>query len=136
MQTCSKCGEAKPADSFYAGKKVCKKCVKSAALARYYEKRDDCIARIRAWQEDNPEKHRAYNGKRDAIRRGGKDRIPAGFEIADTFRFYAEAIRKEEETGVPHHVDHIIPVAKGGMHTPSNLQVLTAEENQMKGANA
>jgi len=39
-----------------------------------------------------------------------------------------------ESTGIPHHVDHIFPVSKGGTHHPSNLQILTAKENLSKGA--
>ena len=35
----------------------------------------------------------------------------------------------------PYHVDHIIPLAKGGLHTPDNLQILPAEVNCSKGAN-
>ena len=31
-----------------------------------------------------------------------------------------------------HHVDHIRPLAAGGVHHPDNLQVITAEENLSK----
>ena len=31
-----------------------------------------------------------------------------------------------------HQVDHIFPLAKGGIHHPWNLQTLTAEENLSK----
>ena len=27
------------------------------------------------------------------------------------------------------HVDHIIPLAKGGLHHPRNLRIITAKEN-------
>lgn len=33
-----------------------------------------------------------------------------------------------------YHVDHIVPLAKGGIHHPSNLQLATAKWNQSKGA--
>jgi RNA polymerase sigma factor (sigma-70 family) len=33
---------------------------------------------------------------------------------------------------VEHHVDHIFPISKGGLHTPDNLRVITAKENMMK----
>ena len=36
---------------------------------------------------------------------------------------------------VVYHVDHIIPVAKGGLHHPSNLQLATATWNLRKGTN-
>jgi hypothetical protein len=37
-------------------------------------------------------------------------------------------------TGVEHHVDHHIPLSKGGLHHPRNLWVIPAEENWHKAA--
>ena len=48
--------------------------------------------------------------------------------------YYEDAARLTEETGIPHHVDHIIPIARLGWHHPFNLRVITAHENQSKGA--
>ena len=38
------------------------------------------------------------------------------------------------ETGVEYHVDHRIPLSKGGKHHPDNLWVIPAVENLRKGA--
>ncbi len=48
---------------------------------------------------------------------------------AMTVPFVEERLRLEQETGVAHHIDHIIPLTAGGTHTKENLQVLTAQEN-------
>ena len=55
-------------------------------------------------------------------------------ELDRIYRIYAESQFLTEVTGIKHHVDHIIPLSKGGMHHPDNLQILTATENLKKGA--
>jgi len=39
-----------------------------------------------------------------------------------------------KETGILHEVDHIKPIAAGGLHCQTNLQVLTKAENMKKGS--
>jgi 5-methylcytosine-specific restriction endonuclease McrA len=45
-----------------------------------------------------------------------------------------EAARLTRETGIEHHVDHIIPIAAGGWHHHQNLQVLPQPVNHSKGS--
>lgn len=46
---------------------------------------------------------------------------------------YARARAMTEARRQPFHVDHIIPLARGGRHQADNLQILTAKKNLAKG---
>ena len=50
-------------------------------------------------------------------------------------QIYEQRARLNQAAGfIQYHVDHIIPLAKGGEHHPGNLQVISANENVRKGA--
>jgi hypothetical protein len=40
----------------------------------------------------------------------------------------------QRETGREYHIDHILPIAHGGIHHPINLRILEGRENQLKQA--
>lgn len=64
-----------------------------------------------------------------------RNATPNWVEKSDLIPFYEEARRLTEQTGILHHVDHIIPIKHDlvcGLNCPSNLQVITAEENLRK----
>ena len=53
-------------------------------------------------------------------------------EKLQIIEIYKEAVALRKTTGDDYHVDHIIPISKGGLHHPLNLQILTAFENLSK----
>ena len=80
MKRCSKCGVEQPLDNFYrdAGCKDgirpdCKACFAARAKARYAKTRERDIARVKAWQQQNRERHlasqRARHQRPDVKRR-------------------------------------------------------------------
>jgi hypothetical protein len=47
-------------------------------------------------------------------------------------QIYAYRIRLQNKLGIEFHVDHIVPLSKGGLHHPMNLQVVPAVWNVRK----
>ena len=84
----------------------------------------------RRWAKKNRPKKNAYKG---AWRSKTKLLTLPKEERKKIVKIYEECRNISKLTGIPHHVDHIIPVSKGGLHISSNLQILTAEENLKKG---
>ena len=149
LKVCTKCKTAKERSEFSrdASKKDglqfrCKPCKKAYRTANsdslkayrrayYKEHIEEETARSKAWDEAYPDKKAAIGGKTRAIQRGGS--LSEIYDIDLCVPFYAEARRLSNETGIMHHVDHIVPLSKGGLHCQTNLQVLTARENIQKG---
>ena len=46
---------------------------------------------------------------------------------------YMDAREATEKTGIVHHVDHVVPIARGGLNHPENMRVITRDENLRKG---
>jgi hypothetical protein len=69
-------------------------------------------------------------------RRASKlQRTPSWADMAAIKAFYVEARRLTVATGIPHHVDHEIPLQGrlvSGLHVHTNLQILTGSENSKK----
>jgi len=87
------------------------------------------------WRTENYERH-AHNCRMYRYRR--YQAVPSWLtdqDKADIRNIYAECKQATEETGVLHHVDHIIPIngkAVSGLHVPWNLQVVPASYNLSK----
>lgn len=71
MKRCVKCGVVQPLEQFYRAKGTkdglrgdCKSCFKARAQARYQADRATAIARVKRWQQANPERLNAYRRRR------------------------------------------------------------------------
>ncbi|WBU54156.1 HNH endonuclease signature motif containing protein [Paracoccus sp. SCSIO 75233] len=82
---------------------------------------------------------RTYQTQYAGVRRAAEINATPDWLTADDHSeirgVYTKAARLTEATGIPHHVDHIVPLKHPlvcGLHIPKNLQVLTGTENVQK----
>ena len=144
---CKKCGGVIKFVSTYG----CHYCVKKAGYEKLmsgalevYKTPDKKRERVRRWRENNYDKFQQQWLREPAEKKNSRAAKRRARKLNQTpdltqsqkdliMGYYLEAKRLTEETGIPHEVDHIIPICKGGLHHPDNLQVLTKEENRKKG---
>lgn len=91
----------------------------------------------RKWKLSNPDKRAANVRSRLLIKSRAEPSWLSKEQKVQMVAYYKEAARLTKEKGIPHEVDHIIPIRGKqvcGLHVPWNLQVLTRTENQRKGA--
>jgi hypothetical protein len=129
---CHYCGKIKGRQRLAEG--VCDK----------YHTPEKTKARVDRWRKNNPDKYREQWRRRDKAKNAEMSNRYRCQKLNQTpdltteeksaiMEVYSLARRLTLETGVKHEVDHIIPVSKGGLHHPDNLQVLTKYDNQSKG---
>ena len=99
---------------------------------RYSENKDvrkKMKIRGEKWSSENKPKRALHSSNRRTLKRNQLHE-KHNFLIEQEMRNLAEKLTKE--TGVDHHVDHIIPIKHGGWHHHDNLQILPAPVNQSK----
>lgn len=118
---------------------------RSETAKRYKEANKDRVRdAMKAWREKNVDNIRAYRRRnrdyvtaRAAVRRA-RLAVPSwvtGEEKKQMRQIYRKARQLSDATGIPHEVDHIIPLQGDlvcGLHVPSNLRITTQFENRSK----
>jgi 5-methylcytosine-specific restriction endonuclease McrA len=103
--------------------------------AEYYKrKKEDFAKRAALWRECNPEAARALNIKRRAREGGAKGEHKAADikRLFDLQKGRCPVCRSDLSGG--YHVDHVLPLARGGSNDPTNIQLLCKTCNLSKGA--
>ena len=131
MKKCNKCGESDQMAFSPAQKTTCKPCANAASKAWSLANPESQMARSKKWKQENPGKVNANSAKRRATQLA---QTPEEANITLIQALYTRAAWLRETFGVDIHVDHRIPLSKGGEHTIENLQLLPAYLNLSKGA--
>lgn len=93
--------------------------------------REKELLNSREWRKRNRPTMVAHSRKRKAQK---KRQTPSDADFKLIELFYEISQRVAECLGVKHHVDHMFPIAKGGLHHQRNLRVIPARINQQKNA--
>ena len=100
--------------------------------SQYVKMRDIELARMKEWRKSNPHLVNAATARRNAAKLNA---TPEWANKEKMEEMYKESARITIETGIVHHVDHIVPLQSKhvcGLHCEFNLQVMTGSENQSK----
>jgi len=139
---CKVCGSTEKYTSSYG----CKKCtldkLNNKELMARYRTKEKTNERVKRWRANNPDKlkaqrlrsyerHGAANSAKYRAAKRNAVTEDSDFEIIK--KIYEKCKRVSEETGIPHDVDHIVPISKGGLHHQDNLRIITSSENRSKG---
>ena len=152
MKTCTKCGVEKHAESFYTDRQKsdnlssqCKNC-KSKGNKRWADANPEKMLTYRhKWLQNNPEKRKVaalswqkrnpqsavnYQSRRRSKLKGMLSGCVSDRELHQMRESCCAYCGARGDI----HIDHIIPIAKGGAHSIGNLQPLCASCNQSKGS--
>lgn len=126
MITCTRCKEDKPQTSYYK---------RSDTPQPYRQPCKDCVNR-KVDHKDHYNKHKRYYIYKSTNRKAHVKRaIPSWANQEQIKRIYAACAKITEQTGIEHHVDHIIPLQGEnvcGLHVENNLAIIPAKMNLQK----
>lgn len=85
--------------------------------------------RIKKYRKQNPEKVREWSKKRLSRKTG---RLPKGTVLGLKEKQENKCVYCKTDISLKFHVDHIIPLSKGGKHEKDNIQILCPSCNVRK----
>jgi len=136
-KTCGKCGVEKPHTEFHkkkASKDGLRHCCKACAFKyrkKYCQENKEQVREYgKKWAKNNPHIGRAKNQKRRASKKAA---LP---HLSDNDKLALKLLAEEAALLGPNfHLDHIVPLSKGGLHHHENLQIVRSSYNLSKSNN-
>ena len=119
----------------YSAGKVCVQCCKENSKKYRELNSEQALRRSREFKKRHPDRVNADTAKRRACKILATPKWLDKNLLAEIRQFYRESKSLEKLTGIPHHVDHIVPLngeTVSGLHVPWNLRVIPWDENLRK----
>lgn len=124
----------------------CKDCDHEYHKKWYEENREDKLSKNKEWEINNLEERKKYlseynknwsmknQDRKNIIRSRYKaKKLKAIPEMsAEEWNKIETIYSKSQKLGTDYQVDHIVPLSKGGLHHPDNLQIIPTIENLKK----
>lgn len=157
QKKCPKCGKIKDIGEFYSNKSkrdgfsvYCKECIKNDSHDYYKKNKEECRERLNNWRNKNREYVRERDKKYreenlDYFYNKARERKLAQKKVSDgTVTLEYEQYLYDEQNGKcaycgcnlnesGKHLDHIVPLSKGGLHTANNVHWTCPTCNLSKG---
>lgn len=149
VKPCKRCGTPyprtteyyQPASSCKDGMRlVCRRCMTAKDKERYERCREDILEALRQDRQANPERYREIDRRRNqsphrralhvarTARRRSRLKQAKGSYTADDIKVQLKSQRGKcwwcgRKVGQKFHVDHLIPLARGGTNEPRNIVI-------------
>jgi 5-methylcytosine-specific restriction endonuclease McrA len=104
------------------------------ARETYGRRKDAMNAKHREWQAKNPHKRREHEATRRAKKSGDNERYTAADIESLMNHQRSRCVYCRQSIKTKFHVDHILPLSKGGTNGKRNIQLLCQPCNQTKHA--
>lgn len=143
-KTCTKCGTEKQKGDFHADPRRvdglhswCKACFaahqrEAGPRERSPEQRAKAVERLRRWREENPERVRLVAREAASRRRAPEGEKVDYDRILERDGMVCHLCGEDIADRADLHFDHVLPLAKGGLHVESNIRPSHADCNLAK----
>jgi hypothetical protein len=150
MKICRTCQISKNIEEFRRSSNRCRKCDVIASREYYLKNiekqkkyqleyrtvfKEKAKKRNSEWVKNNPAKNSFKNTKRKSAMLRRTPEWLSAEHLIEISHIYQTAAKLTKETGVAHHVDHVVPLQGklvSGLHVPWNLRAIPAIENIQK----
>lgn len=136
VKVCTNCRERKPLDDFHrkkaghAGRAArCKECVRGELREAYWANVDDRRAAMRLYVKNNPAKFQEAKQRRRALLAGA---LVGEVDYDEIRAAFVDCYLCGHELSGDIHMDHVVPLSRGGAHSTDNLRPTHAGCNLRK----